>query len=45
MSTVAHRYHRIVTLATSEDVMSLKTVATEGYSNDEWFNDITEKSL
>jgi hypothetical protein len=28
-STVAHRYYQMVTIATGEDMMSHKTVATE----------------
>jgi hypothetical protein len=35
----------MVTVATGEDVMSLKIVATEGYNSDGRFNDITEEPL
>jgi hypothetical protein len=44
-STVARGYYQMVTVATDEDVMSPKTVATEDYSSDGWFSDITEPSL
>jgi hypothetical protein len=33
------------TVSTDDDVMSLKTVATEDHNNDEWFGDITEEAL
>jgi hypothetical protein len=29
----------------SEDVISPKTVATEGHNNDRWFGDIAEEPL
>jgi hypothetical protein len=35
----------MVTVATGDDVMSPKTVATEGHSSDERFGDITEEPL
>jgi hypothetical protein len=35
----------MVTVATSDDVMSPKIVATEGHSSDERFGDITEEPL
>jgi hypothetical protein len=44
-STVAHRCYRMVTVATDEDVMSPKTVVTEGHNSDERFNYITEELL
>jgi hypothetical protein len=40
-STVARGYYQMVTVATDEDVMSPKTVATEDHSSDGWFSDIT----
>jgi hypothetical protein len=45
MSTVAYHCYQIVTVATDDDVMSLKTVATEGHTSDGRFDDITEKPL
>jgi hypothetical protein len=45
MSTVAHRYYRMVTVATDDDVMSPKTVATVGHSSDGRFDGITEEPL
>jgi hypothetical protein len=44
-STVAHRYYRMVTVAMGDDVMSPKTVATEGHSSDGRFDDITDELL
>jgi hypothetical protein len=41
-STVACHCYRMVTVATDEDVMSPKTVATEGHSSDGRFGDITK---
>jgi hypothetical protein len=43
--TVAHRCYRMGTVATDDDVMSPKTVATEDHSNDGQFGGITEKAL
>jgi hypothetical protein len=34
MSTVARCCYQIITVATDENMMSLKTVATEGHSSD-----------
>jgi hypothetical protein len=45
MSTVARRCYQIITVAMDDDVMSLKTIATEGHSNDGRFSDIMEESL
>jgi hypothetical protein len=39
------RWYQMVTAAMGKDVMSPKTIATEGHSSDGWFGDITEKSL
>jgi hypothetical protein len=35
----------MVTVATGEDVMSPKTIATEGHNSDEQFSDIIDESL
>jgi hypothetical protein len=35
----------MVTIAMDEDMMSSKTVATEGHSNDERFGDIIDEPL
>jgi hypothetical protein len=35
----------MVTIATSEDMMSSKTVATEVYNSDRGFGDITDEQL
>jgi hypothetical protein len=35
----------MVTVATGEDVMSPKTIATEGHNNDGWFDDIIEETM
>jgi hypothetical protein len=43
-STVAHRCYQMVTVATGEDVMSSKPIATESHNSDGWFGDITEES-
>jgi hypothetical protein len=45
MSTVAHHCYGMVTVTMSEDVMSPKTVAIEGHSNDKQFCDITKEPL
>jgi hypothetical protein len=45
VATVARRYYRMVTVVTCEDVMSQKTVATEGHNSDGQFSDITEEPL
>jgi hypothetical protein len=45
MSKVPHCCYRMVIVATCDNVMLLKTVATECYNNDGWFGDITEKPL
>jgi hypothetical protein len=44
-STVARRCYRMVAVAMSKDVMSHKTVATEGHSSDGWFGDIMKEPL
>jgi hypothetical protein len=35
----------MVTVAMSDDVMSLKIIATKGHNSDRWFGDITEEPL
>jgi hypothetical protein len=35
----------MITVVTGEDVMSHKTVATEGHNSDEQFGDITKEPL
>jgi hypothetical protein len=45
MPTVARRCYQMVTVATGEDVMSPKPIATKGHSSDGRFGDITEESL
>jgi hypothetical protein len=35
----------MVTVAMSEDVISPKTIVTEGHSSDDWFGDIMEEPL
>jgi hypothetical protein len=45
MPTVARCCYRIVTVAMGEDVMSAKTVATEGHNSDGRFGDITDESM
>jgi hypothetical protein len=44
-SMVVHRYYRMVTVVTGDDVMSPKTIATKDYSSDGRFSDIIEKPL
>jgi hypothetical protein len=44
-STVARDCYQMVTIATDEDMMSLRTVATEVHNNDRRFGDITDKPL
>jgi hypothetical protein len=44
-SMVARRCYRLVIVVMGDDVMSPKTVATEGHSSDGWFGDIMEKPL
>jgi hypothetical protein len=43
--TVACGCYQIVTVGMGEDVMSLKTIATEGHNSVGRFGDITEKPL
>jgi hypothetical protein len=45
MSILARHYYQMVIVPTDKDVMSLKTVVTEGHSSDRWFSDIVEESL
>jgi hypothetical protein len=45
MSTVARRCYEMVTVATGEDVMSPKTIATEVHNRDGQFGNITEEPL
>jgi hypothetical protein len=45
MSEVVHCCYQMVTIAMSEDVMSLKTVGTQGHSSDGRFGDITKEPL
>jgi hypothetical protein len=35
----------MITIATGEDVITPKTVATEGHVSDGWFGDISDESL
>jgi hypothetical protein len=44
-STVAHGCYQMVTIATGEDMISPKTVATEGHNSDGRFDDITDEPL
>jgi hypothetical protein len=44
-SMVARGCYQMVTIATGEDMMSRKTVATEGHSSDGPFGDITDELL
>jgi hypothetical protein len=44
-SMVACRCYRLVIVAMSDDVMSPKTIATEGHNSDGRFGDITEEPL
>jgi hypothetical protein len=44
-STVARHCYRMVTVATGDDVILLKTIVTEGQSSNRRFGDITEESL
>jgi hypothetical protein len=44
-SMVARRCYLMVTVATGNDVISPKTVATEGHISDGRFGDITEEPL
>jgi hypothetical protein len=44
-SKVARHYYRMVTVATGNNVMSPKTIATKGHSSDGWFGDITMEPL
>jgi hypothetical protein len=43
--TVAHRCYRMVTVATGDKVMLLRTVATEDHNSDGRFDDIMEEPL
>jgi hypothetical protein len=45
MSTVARCCYQMVTVAMGDDVMSPKTVTTEGHNSDDRFSDITKESL
>jgi hypothetical protein len=45
MSTLACGCYQIATIATGEDMMSPKTVATEGHNSNGRFGDITDKPL
>jgi hypothetical protein len=42
-STVARRCYQMATIATGEDMMSPKIVATKGHNNDGRFDDITDE--
>jgi hypothetical protein len=42
---MAHGCYRMVTVAMGNDVMSPKTVGTEGHNSDWWFGDIMEEAL
>jgi hypothetical protein len=42
---VARDCYQMATIATDEDIMPPKTVATEGHSSDGRFNNIIEESL
>jgi hypothetical protein len=42
---IARGCYQMVTIAMGEDMISPKTVATEGHSSNGWFSDITDKSL
>jgi hypothetical protein len=44
-STVARGHYQMVIIATGEDMMSPKTVATEVHSSDGQFSDITNEPL
>jgi hypothetical protein len=41
---VARRYYRMVIVAMGDDVMSPKTIATEGHNSDRRFGDIMKES-
>jgi hypothetical protein len=45
MSMVARGYYRMVTIAMGEDMISTKSVATEGHRSDGRFSDITDEPL
>jgi hypothetical protein len=45
MSTVTHSCYQMVTIATGEDMISPKAVATERHSSNGRFGDITDESL
>jgi hypothetical protein len=45
MSMVDRGYYRMVTIAMGEDMISTKSVATEGHRSDGWFGDITNEPL
>jgi hypothetical protein len=42
---VACGFYQMVTIATGEDMLSPKTIATEGHNGDERFGDITDEPL
>jgi hypothetical protein len=44
-STVAHGCYQMAKIAMGKDMMSAKTVATEGHNSDGWFGDITNEPL
>jgi hypothetical protein len=44
-SMLARRCYQMITVATGDDVMSPKTVATKGHNIDGWFGDITKEAL
>jgi hypothetical protein len=44
-SMMARRCYRMIIVVMDDDMMSLKTVATEGHSSDVRFGDITEEPL
>jgi hypothetical protein len=44
-STAARGYYQMVMIATDEDMMSPKTVATDVHSSDERFGNITDEPL
>jgi hypothetical protein len=43
--TIARRCYEMGTVATGEDVMSPKPIATEGHNNDGRFSDMTKDAL
>jgi hypothetical protein len=45
MSTVTRRCYQMITVATSEDVMLFKLIATKNHSSNEWFGGTTEEPL